>query len=117
MSEYRLETEEDMSSYLDANFGHGRTATFTNTSGQTSTIELILNNEYFEEEFGVGVEGTQPIAFCRTVDVPTVKHGNTLAVDAYKDVDGNTLVAAQTYKVVNVQKDNKDFTSLMLDES
>jgi hypothetical protein len=106
MSEYRLETEEDMSSYLDANFGHGRTATFTNTSGQTSTIELILNNEYFEEEFGVGVEGTQPIAFC-----------NTLAVDAYKDVDGNTLVAAQTYKVVNVQKDNTGFTSLMLEES
>ena len=104
MSEYRLETEEDMSSYLDASFGHGRTATFTNTSGQTSTIELILNNEYFEEEFGVGVEGTQPIAFCRTVDVPTVKHGNT-------------LVAAQTYKVVNVQKDNTGFTSLMLEES
>ena len=49
MSEYRLETEEDMSSYLDANFGHGRTATFTNTSGETSSIEVILNNEYFEE--------------------------------------------------------------------
>ena len=116
MSQYRLETEEDMSSYLDADFGHGRTATFTNTSGQTSNIQLILNNEYFEEEFGVGVEGTKPIAYCRSVDVPSVKHGNTLAVAAYEDVDGNTLVGAKTYSIVNVQKDNTGFTSLMLEE-
>ena len=45
MSQYRLETEEDMSSYLDINFGHGVTAVFTNSSGSASTINIIINNE------------------------------------------------------------------------
>ena len=48
--------------------------------------------------------------------MPSVAHGNTLAVAAYKDVDGNTLVAAKSFTVVNVQKDNTGFTSLMLQE-
>ena len=43
MSQYRLETEEDMSSYLDINFGHGVTAVFTNSSGSASTINIIIN--------------------------------------------------------------------------
>ena len=116
MSEYKLESEEDMEAYLDSIFGHGQAATFTNTSGQTSSIKLILNNEYFEEDFGEGVESTKPVAYCRTVDVPSVAHGNTLAVAAYKDVDGNTLVAAKSFTVVNVQKDNTGFTILMLQE-
>lgn len=116
MSQYRLETEEDMSSYLDAAYGHGRSAVFTNSSNAQSTINIILNNEYFAEEFGVGVEGTQPIAYCRSVDVPNVVHGNTLAVAVYKDVDGNTLAPAKSYTIVNVQKDRTGFTSLMLEE-
>jgi len=46
MSQYRLETEEDMSAYLDINFGHGVTATYT-VGGSSSTINIIINNEYF----------------------------------------------------------------------
>jgi hypothetical protein len=40
-----------------------------------------------------------------------------LAVSAYKDVDGNILKAASNYKIVNVQKDNKGFTALVLEAS
>ena len=116
MSQYRMETEEDMSAYLDSDFGHGRSAVFTNSSSAQSTINIILNNEYFEEEFGIGVEGTKPIAYCRSVDVPSVVHGNTLAVSAYKDVDGNTLVAAKSFTIVNVQKARTGFSALMLEE-
>ena len=41
MSIYNLETEEDMISYLDTDFGHGRSATFTNSSNETSNIKSV----------------------------------------------------------------------------
>tara|TARA_Y100001937_G_C6853836_1_gene213282 strand:- start:11 stop:364 length:354 start_codon:yes stop_codon:yes gene_type:complete len=116
MSEYRLETEEDMSSYLDTSFGHGVTAVFTNSSGSASTINIIINNEYVEQIEGIGVEALKPIAYCRTIDVPNIVFGNTLNVSAIKDVDGNTLKAAQNYTVVNVQSDRTGFSVIMLEE-
>ena len=116
MSTYALETEEDMNSYLDINFGHGVSADYTNSGGTTSTIHIILNNEYVEQEEGIGVEALKPIAYCRTVDVPSITFGNTLNVSAIKDVDGNTLKAAQNYTVVNIQSDRTGFSALMLEE-
>tara|TARA_Y100000593_G_C4148622_1_gene255924 strand:+ start:92 stop:445 length:354 start_codon:yes stop_codon:yes gene_type:complete len=116
MSEYRLETEEDMSSYLDTSFGHGVTAVFTNSSGSASTINIIINNEYVEQVEGTGVEALKPIAYCRSIDVPSIGFGNTLNVSAIKDVDGNTLKAAQNYTIVNIQSDRTGFSALMLEE-
>ena len=110
-----METEEDMSAYLDINYGHGVSAVYTN-NGSSSTINIIINNEYDEQEEGVGVEATHPIAYCRSVDVPSISYGNTLAVSAIKDVDGNTLKAAQNYTIVNVQSDRTGFSALMLEE-
>ena len=78
MSVYRMETEEDMAGYFDATAGHGVTAVFTNSSSQQSTINIILNNEYFEIELGTNVEGTKPTAYCRSVDAPNAVFGNTL---------------------------------------
>ena len=98
MSQYRLETEEDMLGYLDINYGHGVSAVYTNSSGATSTINIIINNEYVEQLDGTG-------AF-----------GNTLNVSAIKDVDGNTLKAAQNYTIVNIQSDRTGFSALMLEE-
>lgn len=115
MSQYQMETEEDMLSYLDINYGHGVTAVYTN-NGTDSTINIIINNEYVEQEEGIGVEALKPIAYCRTIDVPSIAFGNTLAVSAIKDVDGNTLKAAQTYTVVNIQADRTGFSALMLEE-
>ena len=114
MSQYRMETEEDMSAYFDINFGHGVSAVFTH-SGTATTINIILNNEYTEQDEGVGVEATQPIAYCRTIDIPSIVFGDTLNVSAIKDVDGNTLKAAQNYTVVNIQKDRTGFSALMLE--
>ena len=117
MSQYVMETEEDMSSYLDINFGHGVSCVFTNSGGSAATINIILNNEYIEQDgFEVPIEATQPIAYCRSIDVPNISHGNTLAVSAIKDVDGNTLKAAQTYTVVSIQSDRTGFTALELEE-
>ena len=42
--------------------------------------------------------------------------GNTLNVSAIKDVDGNTLKAAQNYTIVNIQSDRTGFSALMLEE-
>ena len=69
-----------------------------------------------EQEEGIGVEAVKPIAYCRTIDVPNISFGNTLAVAAIKDVDGNTLKAAQNYTVVNIQADRTGFSALMLEE-
>ena len=115
MSQYRMETEEDMSAYFDINFGHGVSAVFTH-SGTATTINIILNNEYVEQEEGIGVEALKPIAYCRTVDVPSIAFGNTLNVSAIKDVDGNILKAAQNYTVVNIQSDRTGFSALMLEK-
>ena len=38
-----------------------------------------------------------------------------MAVAAIKDVDGNTLKAAQLYKVVSIQSDRTGFTALELE--
>ena len=103
MSQYVMETEEDMAAYLDINFGHGVEAVWTN-SGTATTINIILNNEYIEQEgLDVSVEATQPIAYCRSIDVPSIAHGNTLK-------------AAQTYTVVSIQSDRTGFTALELEE-
>jgi len=115
MSQFRLETEEDMLGYLDINFGHGVSAVYTN-SGTSTTINVILNNEYVEQEEGIGVEALKPIAYCRTIDVPNISFGNTLDVSAIKDTNGNILKAAQSYTVVNIQADRTGFSALMLEE-
>ena len=83
MSQFRLETELDMAGYLDINYGHGVSAVYTN-SGTSTTINIILNNEYVEQEEGIGVEALKPIAYCRTIDVPNIAFGNRLDVSAIK---------------------------------
>ena len=45
MSQFMLETEEDMLGYLDAEYGHGIDAVYTR-NGTSSNIVIILNNEY-----------------------------------------------------------------------
>ena len=116
MSEYRLETEQDMLGYLDIVTGHAVPAVYTNSSGTAATIHVIPNNEYVEQEEGIGVEALKPIAYCRTIDVPTIAFGNTLNVSAIKDTNGNILKPAQNYTVVNIQSDRTGFSALMLEE-
>ena len=117
MSQYLMETEEDMSAYLDISYGHGVSCVFTNSGGTATTINIILNNEFIEQEgLEVSVEATQPIAYCRSIDVPSIAHGNTLQVSAIKDVEGNTLSPAANYTIVSIQSDRTGFTALELEK-
>ena len=115
MSQIRYETEADMAAYFDTSTGHARAATYTK-NGVNTSINLILNEEYVELDEGVGVEAAQPIAYCTTLNIPNVSFGDTLAISAYKDADGNILQAASNYKIINVQKDNRGFAALVLEE-
>ena len=115
MSQFRLETEEDMLGYLDINFGHGVSAIYTN-SGTSTTINIILNNEYIEQEEGIGVEALQPVAYCRSIDIPSVSYGHALNVSAIKDTDGNIIKAATDYTIVNIRPDRTGFIALELEE-
>jgi len=104
-----------MAAYFDTSTGHGRAATYTK-NGVSTSIDLILNEEYLELDDGVGVEASQPIAYLTTLNIPNVSFGDTLAVSAYKDANGNILKAASNYKIINVQKDNRGFAALVLEE-
>ena len=112
-----LEFDRDFNGYLDADFGHGMTVTYTPQGGSGSSINIILEQEYFGIDVGtVDVQGFQPIAFCKSTDVPSVAHGDSIVAPAYKNLDGTTIKAGATYKVVNVQADNTGITQLMLEE-
>ena len=64
----------------------------------------------------VGVESSTPVAYCKTKDVSSASHGDSLAFSAQTDLDGNTIKSAKTYSVVNVQPDNTGVTVLILQE-
>jgi hypothetical protein len=117
MSQYLMETEEDINSYLDIDFGHAIQADYINSNGASSTINIILNNEYIDQEgLDLSIEATQPIAYCRSIDLPGVAHGNTLQVTAVKDVQGNILSPAANYTIVSIQSDRTGFTALSLEK-
>jgi hypothetical protein len=116
MSQFRLETEEDMLGYLDINYGHGVQANYIH-GGNTSTINVILNNEYIEQAEGIGVEALKPIVYCRSIDIPNVAFGDYINVYAIKDTNGNIIKPAQNYTVVNIQADRTGFSALMLEEA
>ena len=79
--------------------------------------QVILEDEYLSVDgLTVGVEGSTPVAYCKTKDVSSASHGDTLAFAAQTDLDGNTLKGAKTYSVVNVQPDNTGITALILQE-
>lgn len=129
-----LESAADHNAYLDTQTGHGQTAIYggadTTWDARTALIDtwqaidtykyqidLIINQEYFGIEGGtVDVNGFQPVALVKTNTIPYVDFGDTLDVSAYLDTNGNTLTAATSYTIVNVQPDRTGFTSLLLEE-
>ena len=112
-----LEFDADFDGYFDNSYGHGVAATYTVSGGSATTIKVILEDEYLSVDgLTVGVEGSTPVAYCKTKDVSSASHGDTLAFSAQTDLDGNTLKGAKTYSVVNVQPDNTGITALILQE-
>lgn len=129
-----LESAADFDAYLDTQTGHGQVATYGTTAtlwdARTALIDtwqdvdtykyyidIIINQEYFGIDGGtVDVNGFQPVALVKTNTIPYVDFGDTLDVSAYLDTNGNTLTAATSYTIVNVQPDRTGFTSLLLEE-
>ena len=117
MSVFALEDDADFASYFDPDYGHGIGATYTPSGGSALNINIILNEEYEEiEGQSVGVESNTPVAVCRTIDVPSARHGDQLVVNPVKDLDGNIMKASTTYLVVEVQPDDTGITYLVLEE-
>jgi hypothetical protein len=119
MSVFAFEDDADFASYFVADYGgHGISASYTPYQSETSTtINIILDEEFLEADGeSVNVETTIPIAYCRTIDVSSARHGDTLVVDATQDLDGNTIKAATTYKVIETMPDKTGITMLRLEE-
>ena len=96
-----VESAADRAALLDVD-EFGSAATY---NGST-TVNGIFENEYFEAlaDGEVAVEGTQPRFTCRTADVPSAAHGDTL------------LISGTTYNVVGVQPDGTGMSTLALEE-
>lgn len=71
-------------------------------SGSGSTIYGILDSEY-DEPMG-RVQASKPIFGCKTADVASAVHGQTLTI------------AAQVYKIVGVEPDGTGITILRLEK-
>lgn len=71
-----------------------------------TTIQGIFDNDYQEviDDSGVGAESSQPVFLCRTADVSSAAHGDTLVVNS------------TNYVVRGVQPDGTGMTLLMLEE-
>lgn len=82
-------------------------AVYTPQGGQAASIKVIFDNEYQAIEMlgaGVGVESTSPAAICKTTNISSAKHGDTLAV------------GGKTYYISGVQPDGTGITRLLLSE-
>lgn len=93
------ETAEDLTAFFD-------TADFavTATYNGATPVNGILDTAYVEAPAGIGgIQSSQPVFLCRTADVPSAAHGQTL------------VVGAVTYKLVGVEPDGSGTTILRLE--
>ena len=70
------------------------------TYNGSTTVNGILDNEYVE---GLNFQGSAPVFRCRTSDVPTATHGQSLVVDGI------------TYKIVGVEPSGTGISTLRLE--
>ena len=70
-----------------------------------TTVNGILDNEYFgqADAGGIAIESSSPAFLCRTADVPSAAHSDTLVVDSV------------SYVIVGVHPDGTGVTALMLE--
>jgi hypothetical protein len=93
-----LPLTSDLAVFFDTN-DFGVTATVGGTS-----FTVILDKIYVEQAVGtVGIEGSNPVAICRSSDVSSVVHNTAITVDSI------------SYTVVGVEPDNTGVTLLVLE--
>jgi hypothetical protein len=131
-----IESAADFNSYVDINTGHGVTATFFEVqqslwdqrnglidtwfdidSGNTTNINIIIDQEYFNIEGGtVPVAGYQPRAIIKATDAPYISHEDRLIVNAITTNRGSVLKPETSFVVKTVEPDNTGLVSLVLEE-
>lgn len=78
-------------------------AAFSHAGGQASTIKVIFDNDFKAVNIDTGmVESAGPMATCKTSDVLTAAHGDTLTI--------NSVV----YKIIGIEPDGTGMTTLIL---
>ena len=131
-----IESAADFNSYVDINTGHGVTATFFEVqqslwdqrnglidtwfdidSGNTTNINIIIDQEYFNIEGGtVPVAGYQPRAIIKATDAPYISQEDRLIVNAITTNRGSVLKPETSFVVRKVEPDNTGLVSLVLEE-
>lgn len=131
-----IESAADFNSYVDINTGHGVTATFFEVqqslwdqrnglidtwfdidSGNTTNINIIIDQEYFNIEGGtVPVAGYQPRAIIKATDAPYISQEDRLIVNAITTNRGSVLKPETAFVVRKVEPDNTGLVSVVLEE-
>jgi len=95
-----VEDATDRAGFFDpADFG------VTATYNGTTSVNGIFDNAYFEVAAGeAGIQSTHPVFWCRTADIPSPTHNQTL------------IISSVTYKIVGVEPDSTGITQLMLEK-
>ena len=98
-----LESAQDLLNFFDTDT-HGESASVS-INGSASTIKVIINKEYFAiAGESVDIDGTQPVATCRSSDVTGIDTTDTITIDSV------------TYNIVNIQPDGTGMTMLILQD-
>ena len=94
-----VESAADRLALLDSD-EYGVAATYSG-----STVYGIFDNDYFDgiADAGVPVESAQPRFLCRTADVSSVAHDETI------------LISGVTYTIVGIEPDGTGMTNLILE--
>lgn len=129
-----IESSYDFNSYVDPQIG-GVTATFTEIQqgslwddrtqnidtwfdidlGNSTIINIIIDQDYFDiQGQTIAVEGYQPRAMAKSIDIPYVSINDTLTVHEITTNNGSTLTPETNFVVVNVQPDNVGMVNLVL---
>lgn len=78
-------------------------AVYRKTGQPAKNIDVIFDNEYFEANYSVGVEGTEPFALARASDLPEVLQNDRLEI------------ATVTYRIRGVEPDGTGLVRLKLE--
>ena len=98
-----IENDADLAEFYSTDIS-GIAGTYTPAGGSASTVNGIFNNVYFEIPGGeTSIEGKNATFNCRTSDISSVAHGDTLAV------------SGTTYTVRGIQPDGTGATTLVLE--
>ena len=99
-----LESTADLAGYFDTD-AHGISAVIT-IGGSSSTINVILNKEYFAIDPGTGidVEGTNPVCTGTSSDMSGVDNEDTIVIDSV------------TFNIISVEPDGVGITALVLEQ-